>query len=133
VTEAAQVAEARKPASAIAWRSESIQRGSNARRRASAQPMHASSSTAARTAATIATVESVSECFAACVAGRPTMTDLTVVVGIVVVAGLVVGVVALAGAIVPEAVVIGCTLADAGIGKVVFEVGVELLLPAICL
>ncbi len=95
--------------------------------------MHASSSTAARTAATIATVESVSECFAACVAGRPTMTDLTVVVGIVVVAGLVVGVVALAGAIVPEAVVIGCTHADAGIGKVVFEVGVELLLPAICL
>jgi hypothetical protein len=73
-------------------------------------------------------VESVSECFAVCVAGRPTTTDLTVVVGIVVV-----GVVTLAGAIVPEAVVIGCTLADAGIGKVGFEVGVELLLPAICL
>jgi len=30
-------------------------------------------------------------------------------------------------------VVIGCTLADAGIGKAGFEVGVELLLPAICL
>ena len=58
-------------------------------------------------------------------AGRPTMTDLTVVAAVVVVA--------LAGAIVPEAVVIGCTLADAGIGKVDFEVGVELLLPAICL
>jgi len=96
--------------------------------------MHASSSTAARTAATIAMVESVSECFAVCVAGRPTTTDLTVVVGIVVVAGLVVvGVVTLAGAIVPEVVVIGCTLADAGIGKAGFEVGVELLLPAICL
>ena len=96
--------------------------------------MHASSSTAARTAATIATVESVSECFAVCVAGRPTMTDLTVVAGNR--RGgwaVVVGVVALAGAIVPEAVVIGCTLADAGIGKVVFEVGVELVLPAICL
>jgi len=62
------------------------------------------------------------------------MTDLTVVAAVVVVAGLVVvGVVALAGSIVPEAVVIGCTLADAGIGKVDFEVGVELLLPAIYL
>ena len=69
-----------------------------------------------------------------CVAGRAATWDLTVVVGNVVVAGLVVvGVVTLAGAIVPEAVVIGCTLADAGIGKVGFEVGVELLLPAICL
>ena len=95
--------------------------------------MHASSSTAARTASTIAAVESVSECFAVCVAGRLTTGDLTVVVGIVVVAGLVVvGVVTLAGAIVPEAVVVGCTLADAGIGKVGVEVGVELVLPVIC-
>jgi hypothetical protein len=55
---------------------------------------------------------------------------LTVVAGIVVVGvvvvvadGLLVGVrVTLAGAIVPAAVVIGCTLAEAGIGKV----GVEL-------
>jgi len=82
------------------------------------------------------------------------MTDLTVVAGIVVVAGLVVmGVVALAGVIVPEAVVIGCTRADAGIGKVgvlaltgaltavectlvvagTEKVGVELVLPTICI
>ena len=93
--------------------------------------MQASTSTAARTARTIAAVESVSECFAVCVAGRPTTTtDLTVVAGIVVVAGLiVVGVVTLAGVIVPEAVVIGCTRADAGIGKV----GVELVFEVICL
>lgn len=54
------------------------------------------------------------------------------VVGVLVLA-VVAGTVTLAGAIVPEAVVIGCTLADAGIGKVGFEVGVELVLPAICL
>jgi hypothetical protein len=57
----AQVAEARKPASAIAWRSDSIQWGSNARRRASAHPRHANRSTAAATAITIAPVESVVE------------------------------------------------------------------------
>jgi hypothetical protein len=60
----AHVADARKPASAIAWRSESSQWGSNARRRESAQPMHASTSSAATTTATIAAVESVSLCFA---------------------------------------------------------------------
>jgi hypothetical protein len=68
---------------------------------------------------------------------------LTVVAGIVVVAGLVVaGVVVvvagglvvgarvtLAGLIVPETLVIGCALADAGIGKV----GVELVFELICL
>jgi hypothetical protein len=92
--------------------------------------MHASSSTAARTASTIAAVESVSECFAVCVTGRTTMTDLTVVAAVVVVTGLVVvGVVTLAGVIVPEVVVIGCTRADAGIGKV----GVELVFEVICL
>jgi hypothetical protein len=59
----AQVAEARKPASAIAWRSESNQWGSNARLRASAHPRHASTSSAATAASAIAPVESVSECF----------------------------------------------------------------------
>jgi hypothetical protein len=59
----AHVAERRKPASAIAWRSESSQWGSNARRRASAQAMHASSSTAATATAAIAAVVRVSECF----------------------------------------------------------------------
>jgi hypothetical protein len=60
----AQVAEARKPASAIEWRRESSQWGSNARRRASAQAMQASTSTAATMTAAIAAVESDSECLA---------------------------------------------------------------------
>jgi hypothetical protein len=57
------VAEARKPASAIAWRSESSQWGSNARRRASAHPRQATTSSAAITASAIAPVESVLECW----------------------------------------------------------------------
>ena len=173
----AHVALARKPASAIAWRSESSQWGSKARRRASAQPIHASNSTAATIAAAIAAVESVSECLAgvrltACTvnvdcagvavvgaavvtAGTPVVApgavvavgveDVTVapaeVPGTVVVGdAVVVGTNGLAGVAVvltdglvvaPEVeglAVVGCTLADAGIGKV----GVELVGVAIC-
>jgi hypothetical protein len=97
------VAEARKPASAIAWRSESSQRGSNARRLASAQPMHASTSTAATTTAAIAAAVNVSECVEACVTVRPAI----VVVGV---AGAV-AVPAVAGALVAGAVAEGTVVA----------------------
>ena len=83
--------------------------------------MHASTSTAARTAAAIAAVESVSECFEVWVAGcPPTTAALTVVVGTAVVAGavaLTVAVEVVEGLV----VVVGCTLSDAGIGKVGVE------------
>jgi hypothetical protein len=88
--------------------------------------MHASTSTAARTASAIAAVESVSECFAVWVTGcPPTTTALTVVLGTAVVAT---GGVAGAVAVVEELVVVECTLADAGIGKV----DVELVGAGIC-
>ena len=90
--------------------------------------MQASSSTAATTAAAIAAVESVSECFVVCVTDRPT---IVVVVGLTAELGVVsVGTVALTGVVVTGGtVVVGCTLADAGTGKV----GVELVLTTICL
>src|SRR5262249_7014710 len=50
----AHVADARNPASASAWRSDSHQRGSYARRRASAEAAQAKASSAARAAITIA-------------------------------------------------------------------------------
>src|ERR1700680_4019404 len=52
-----QVADARKPASAIAWRSESHQRGSNARRRARPQAAHPRANNAASAATTISPSE----------------------------------------------------------------------------
>jgi hypothetical protein len=81
--------------------------------------MHASTSTAATIATAIAAVESVSECFEVWVAGcPPTTTALTVVEETAVVAtGGVAGTVA----VVEGLVVVGCTLADAGIGKVGVE------------
>ena len=102
----AHVEEARKPASVIAWRSDSSQWGSNARRLASAHPMHASTSSAATTAIAIAPVERASaECLErACVRARAFSVDLKGVTAVVL-------------------VVAGCTLADAGTGKV----GVELV------
>jgi hypothetical protein len=104
--------------------------------------MHASTSTAARTATAIAADESVSECFEVWGAGcPPTTTALTVVLGTAVVAtgvvGVVLGVLAVpTGVVVAGAValtvavaaaegfvvVVECTLSEAGIGKV--DVGV---------
>ncbi len=123
--------------------------------------MHANSSTAARTAAAIAAVESVSECFAgvrltACTvnvaweavvlgggvapAGTYVVVGVPVALGAVAVGGaVVVGTDILAGVVVvvtgvlvvaPEVdgfAGVGCTRADAGIGKV----GVELVSMAI--
>ena len=101
--------------------------------------MQASTSTAARTATAIAAVESVSECFEVWVAEcPPTTTALTVVGGTAVVAtgAVVAGVLAVpTGVVVAGAValtvavaaveglvaVVGCTLSDAGIGKVGVE------------
>jgi hypothetical protein len=100
--------------------------------------MHASTSTAARTATAIAAVESVSECFEVWVAEcPPTTTALTVVLGTVVVAtGGVAGTVVVAGAVTLAGtvvvadglVVVECTLSDAGIGKV----GIDLVGVGIC-
>lgn len=53
----AQVAEARKPASAIVWRIEALQRGSRARRRAKPQTAAESATSAANAANAIAAVE----------------------------------------------------------------------------
>ena len=98
--------------------------------------MQASTSTAATITAAIAAVESDSECFAVCAAGRPAIvvavdlvTELGVVsVGTVALAGVTAsGVVAAGVTAAGEAVVAECTLADAGTGKV----GVELVLTAI--
>lgn len=91
--------------------------------------MHASTSTAARTASTIAAVESVSECFEVWVAGcPPTTAALTVVLGTAVVAAgagaVVAGAVALTVAVeLVErlVVVVECTRSEAGIGKVGVE------------
>jgi hypothetical protein len=112
------VAEARKPASAIAWRSESSQWGSNARRRASAHPRQASTSTAATTAAAIAPVESVLECWGRlCRTKYPSTVDLA---GVPVVPAPVALIPGRDGRSVGRDVrpwryvVLGCTLAEAG-------------------
>jgi hypothetical protein len=99
-----QVAEARKPASAIAWRSESSQCGSNALRRAIAHARQASTSSAASAAITIAPVDSelspepaLALSSAACAAD----VDVSAVAGVLdaVVETLVAGVVGAAGVV----------------------------------
>jgi hypothetical protein len=118
--------------------------------------MHASTSTAARTTAAIAAVESVSECVErACVDARAFDVDwkgevavagevaagvvaavegaeaagvVVAMVGVVAAGGVAAAGVVAAGGAVAVDVVIACTLAEAGTGKV----GVELVEAAIC-